>query len=279
VSLLLRDELRVVLGRDQMQIVRLSRTLTFKGWQYQVVDKQYISFDVGLEVAWSKALGKLEKVLSKYVVKPMSASIILSNHYVRYSIVEVDKAITSEDEQIAYVKHRFGQLYGPSADSWELKLDQEYPNASFLACAIESRLITELRGLFELANVKLISIQPCLMTAYNQCQQVFENRNVWFIIFEHGYLSIVWLNNGYPYSIRTLKVGDDWLEKLPELIDRESFLSDFDTSSKEVFLLSIDTKIAELPKNSTWKITKIQPVIPTGMAGQYDEHYSLAMCG
>jgi hypothetical protein len=108
---------------------------------------------------------------------------------------------------------------------------------------------------------------------------VFENRNVWFIIFEHGYLCIVWLNNGYPYSIRTLKAGDDWLEKLPDLIDRESFLFDFDTGSKEVFLLSLDTKIAELPKNSTWKITRIQPAIPTGMAGQYDEHYSLAMCG
>ena len=278
-SLLSRDELRVVLCRDQLQLVRMASNLTLKGWQYQVLDKKTVSFETGADTPWGNAIAKLETVLSGSEIKPKSASVVLSNHFLRYAVVEVDHALQSEAERVAYVKHRFGQLYGASADTWELRLDQEYPGAPFFASAIEGKLIQALREMFERVGVKLQSIQPSLMRVYNQCQLRLQNMNAWFVLFEHGTLCLVWLKNGHPNSVRTIKVGEDWQEKLPEILEREAYLSELDASFKEVFLWSSEAGKFTPPRSVLWKISRMQPAALLGLQDQYDENYVLAMCG
>ncbi len=49
-SLLSRDELRVVLCRDQLQLVRVASKLTRKGWTHQVLDKKLVSFEPDAEM-------------------------------------------------------------------------------------------------------------------------------------------------------------------------------------------------------------------------------------
>jgi hypothetical protein len=279
VSLLLRDELRVVVFRDQLQLVRVSSRFTLKGWQYQVLDKKIVSFEPGTGSSWETAVGKLETVLARTELKPESASVVVGNHFVRYAIVDAEKSLQKEDEQNAYVRHRFSQLYGASADNWDLRFDQEYPGAPFFASAVDGQLIARIRELFLIENIKLKSIQPSLMKAYNQGRKSLANKSAWFIILEHGSLCITWLNGGYPSSVRTIKIEDDWLEQLPDIVQRESYLSEFDTGSREILLWSFDQTELDIPKDGPFHITNIKPVIPQGLLGQYDEQYTLAMCG
>jgi hypothetical protein len=279
VSLLLRDELRIVLFREKLQLVRMKIRLTRKGWQYSVLNKDDIAFESDLESPWKSAIDKLATEILRLKSKPQLVRVVLSNHFLRYAIVDVDQAIQNKVEQVAFVKHRFGQIYGEIADSWELRLDQECPGAPYLASAVDERLLFKLREIFTQANIKLQSIQPCLMTAYNQSQSKFANKNAWFVLFEDGNLCIVWLKAGHPSSIRTIKAGDDWLERLPEIIDRESFLSESDTTSKDIFIWSADRNTSELPVKGGWNVNNIQLAIPSGLVAQYDENYALAMCG
>jgi hypothetical protein len=86
------------------------------------------------------------------------------------------------------------------------------------------------------------------------------------------------LSDGHLSSVRTIKVGGDWQERLTEIIDRETHLSELDTSTKEIFLMSFDDKKLEIPKNGVWKIYKINPQIPLGLFEHYDERYALAVC-
>jgi hypothetical protein len=279
VSPLSRDELRVVLFGDQLQLVRLSSRLTFKGWQYQVLDQKLVPYEAGGSSPWEAALAKLETVLSRTEIKPERASVVLGNHCVRYAIVEVDKSLQKEEEQIAFVRHRFGQLYGASADSWDLRFDQEFPGAPFLASAVDAQLVARLRELFAMENVKVQSIQPALMKAYNQCRQSLAGKNAWFVIPEQGCLCMVWLSNGYPVSVRSVKTGADWLQQLPGIVERESYLSEFDISSKEVLLWSFDQNEKNIHGGGLAQIKVVKPAVPAGLAGQYDEQYTLAMGG
>jgi hypothetical protein len=74
-------------------------------------------------------------------------------------------------------------------------------------------------------------------------------------------------------------VGDNWLEKIPEILDRETYLSELEVNSKEIFLCSFGSGKLDLPKSGRWNINRIQPAVATGLLGQYDEQYALAMCG
>jgi hypothetical protein len=279
VSLLSREELRVVFCRDQLQMVRLASKLTLKGRVYSLLEKKNVSFVPDAEIPWKNAIEKLESVLLEMETKPQLTSIVLANHFLRYAIVEGDKALKNAAEQNAFATHRFSQLYGENANSWEIRLDQEYAGAPFIATAVDRELIVGLREMFKSVNVNLYSIQPCLMKAYNLSHAAFVNKNAWFVMFEHGNLCLAWLKDGCIDTVRTIKVGADWQEKLTEIIDRETYLSELDASTKEIYLMSFDDKKVDIPSGGQWRIFKINPEIPLGLFEHYDEKYALAMCG
>lgn len=278
-SLLSRDELRVLLCRDQLQVVRVACRLTLKGWKYSVSDKFNVSFESDPESSWKNAIEQLESVIAGTAIKPELVRVVLSNHFLRYAIVKVDQSLKSEVEKIAFVKHRFSQLYGEDAHSWELRLDQVSPGAPFFASAIDEPFLLGIRDVCARSNVKLQSVQPSLMKAYNQCHAEFKDKNAWFIQFEHGSLCLILLQDGQPRSVRLVKVGDDWSEKLFEIIDREAFLSELDAGADEIYLWSYDNRKIVPPKDSPWKITLVKLEIPAGFAEYFDEQYALAMCG
>ena len=117
------------------------------------------------------------------------------------------------------------------------------------------------------------------MTAYNNCHGHLHNREAWFVLAEQDSLCLGLVQQGQWRSVRTLKVGSDWLEKLPDILDREVYLSEVDTSSDEIYLWAPEYWRATLPKVMNWKIHKLQPAIRDSFAADYDEHFALAMCG
>ena len=277
-SLLSRDELRVVVSRDQIQMVRMTSDLTPTGWAFSLVDKKNITFESDPEAPWSNAMNQLDVAIATVEKKPETTSVVVANHFFRYAIVKGDSSLKSEVEQVAFVKHRFGQLYGESANTWEVRLDQEYPGAPFIASALERGLLENIREIFASAKIKLNSVQPSLMKAYNMAQVVTDDKSAWFVLYEQGNLAIAWLENGRIKTLRSVKVGEDWLEKLTEIIERETFLSELDASTKEIYLMSFEEKQKTLPKNPEWKIYKINPEIPSGLSKHFEDRFALAMC-
>lgn len=278
-SLSLRDELRVVLCRDQVQLVRIGRELALQGRSYRVLDKRTFPCEVDPDSLWGNAVISLEAALSELLTKPAIAQVILSNHFVRYAMVPWSGSLSNDAEEAAYAKHCFSQLYGANTESWELRLNQDFAGAPQLASAVDSQLLQALRGVFARANVKLISVQPHLMAAYNNCHAHLQKQDAWFVLFEQGNICLGMVQQGHLGSVRTLKVGNDWLDRLPEILDRESYLSELDTTSDEVFLWAPEHMMADLPESERWKIHKLQPVIRASFAPEYEERFAMAMCG
>ena len=278
-SLLSRDELRVVLSRDQVQLVRLGREFTFKGWSYRVLDKRVLPCTEDADSQWLNAVKTLEAGLSGLPFKPAFAQVILSNYFMRYAMIPWSESLGSKAEEVAYAKHCFSQLYGTQLDSWELRVSQDFPGAPQFASAVDGELINSLRTLFANAKVKLRSVQPYLMTAYNNCSSAMQQKNAWFVLFEHGNLCLGFIRQGRWSSVRTIKVGSDWLDKLAETIDRESHLSEQDTSSDEIFLWAPEHRGTALSQRGKWKINRLQPIILPSLAREYDVQFAMAMCG
>jgi hypothetical protein len=279
VSLSLRDELRVVLYRNQVQLVRVGRKITLRGMVSRVIEKKIYPCAEGEDSYWDVALKSLETALSELPEKPAYARVILSNHFMSYAMVELNQSLNGEAEELAYAKHCFSMLYGPNAASWELRLSRDFSSSQQLASAVDTLFLQNLRATFTRANIRLKSVQPYLMAAYNNCHSLLQNQDVWFVLFEHGHICIGQVRQGHWSSIRTFNVGKDWFEKLNEILDREAYLSETDISSDKIFLWAPEYIKNELPKSPRWKIHKLKPEIPPGFAHQYDEQFSIAMCG
>ncbi|MGC2167012.1 MAG: hypothetical protein WA632_13480 [Gallionella sp.] len=278
-SLSLRDELRVVVCRDHLQWVRFGRKLTLSGIGYQLQEKRIIPFPVASEKPWESATQCLNFALSDAAKKPTVARVVLSNHYARYAMIPWSPDLGNEAEEIAYARHGFAQLYGINADDWEIRMTQDGAGVPQLACAVDETMTRTLRQIFHDAKVKLKSIQPQLMTAYNNCQARFQKLDAWFVSFDQGSLCLGLLQQGHWSSVRCLKVGSDWLMRLPEILDRESYLSELDVTSSEIFLWAPEYWKEDIPGGERWQIHKLQPAIRPSLVSEYDEQFVMAMCG
>ena len=114
--------------------------------------------------------GELPQLLARKTV----AKVILSNHFMRYTMMPWSETLSDAAEEEAYARHCFRQLYGADVEHWELRLSPQRAGLPQLASAVDRRLLAALRGVFERNGVALESIQPRLMAAYNNSRRTLQ---------------------------------------------------------------------------------------------------------
>ncbi|HEY0666470.1 MAG TPA: hypothetical protein VGD24_10420 [Gallionella sp.] len=280
-SLSLRDELRVVLAPDRVSLVRIGRGFTRRGLTRRVLQKKVIACADAPDGtdSWGIAVNALAAELPALDEDTAFATVILSNHFVQYAIVPWSGALRDEAEEAAYARHFFSQLYGSAAGSWELRLSMDRAGVPQLASAVDLGLTGALRGLFDGAGMKLRSIQPGLMAAFNSCRGSLQRRSAWFVLFEAGNLCLCLLQQGRLASVRTLRPGADWCETLPHLLEREQYLIDEVAHTDEVLVWAPELEPSVLPAGSGWKMHALQPAIRADLMADYDIRFAVALGG
>ena len=138
------------------------------------------------------------------------ASVVLSNHFVRYALVPWSNALANEAEEQAYVRHHFSKIHGERAKSWALSWS-ENGKGSCLAAAIDGELVAELKR----ALPGLASVQPYLMAAVNRSRRLIPHDGAWLALVEEGRACIALHSGGAVRSVQNLR--GDWLD----LLERE----------------------------------------------------------
>ena len=280
-SPLFRDELRVVLGPDEVALARTGWRLTGRGLRRRVLMKTvvYCTAIGSGEAPWDGAIKSLEAELPDVAGSKALATVIVSNHFMRYVMVPWSETLSDEAEEMAFARHCFMQIYGAASEPWELRLSPERAGGHQLASAVDGRLLITLRTLFERVGVVLRSVQPHLMAAYNNCRASLRGHNGWFVLFEPGCLCMALLQKGHWVSVRTMRIGSDWREALPLILEREACLAESDTASETVFLWAPGLENAALPASGRWQVHNLQPVVRTGFIPEYEGRLAMALSG
>ncbi len=84
---------------------------------------------------WRAALQALETELPRFADGRTVATVILSNHFLRYTLVPWRDELSDAEEELAFARHCFARVYGKAAEQWELRLSQEAPESPRLASA------------------------------------------------------------------------------------------------------------------------------------------------
>lgn len=259
-SLLSRKELRVALCPDQAALLHVRRDLGLRGLGREAHGRRVVPCGGGGQASpWHAALRALETALQGAAGSKLAATVVLSNHFLRYTLVPWSASLTEAADEMAYVRHCFAKVYGAGAQQWTMRLSGESRGSPRLACAMDTVLLDGLRGVFDKAGVVLKSVQPHLMAVFNGIRGRLKGRNAWFALLEPGNLCLALLHQGRWVQIRNLRVGADWPEELAVILEREAYLSDAAPETRDVFLWTSGQPEAPLPLGKPWSIHVLTP--------------------
>ncbi len=240
-SLLWRNHIRVSVCADRL-------VLRANNGRASVVPIQVMPNDP----EWRAALEALPGILANH--RNHELSIVLADRFVRYALLPWNAALKSDEQWMALARHRLGAVHGTAAAEWDLKLTETAPQGPRLACAVDRALVGALGAAAQAASVRLASVQPFLVAAFNRLQGSLLGKlgaaSCWLVIEEPGRLTLCFIQRGTWVAIRSRRTGSGWREMLPDIIERESaFLAlserctrvivcaqdEFDTARHEAF--------------------------------------------
>jgi hypothetical protein len=169
---------------------------------------------------WRAAVDALPEVLKPF--RSHEVSLVIADQFVRYVLLPWNAALKSDEQWMAFARHRLAAIHGAAAAGWEVKLTETAPMGPRLACAVDGELIAELAAKFTAAGARLVSVQPFLVAAFNRIRMQVGNGSCWLVVEEPGRLTLAFIQRGVWVAIRSRRTDERWRLMLPEIIERES---------------------------------------------------------
>lgn len=270
----LHERIQIALCPGRVILVRLGR-----GLRPRVTAREIVVCADGA-TSWEAALDALREVLRQRQWQGAAASVILSNHFVRYLLVPWDEKLSGAEEQLAMVHYAFTQAYGDAASSWECRWSEGAPAAPCLACAIDRGLLTGLRECFRETGVRLASVQPYLMSALNRWRRELRGDSRWFLLAEDGRLCLAWLKNDELGWLQCQRVDAGWGQALPEILDRALLVAGTEARG-QVYVHAPGLADGDLMLGGGWagRLLELGACAGPGDASTNDSAYAIAMAG
>lgn len=156
---------------------------------------------------WVACVEHLERALQRRRTNDMRLDVVLSSHFVRFQLVPWQTDLGERDERVAYAGFLFKEVYGDMSSEWEIRLSEEPPGRSSVACAIDRALLEALRRVSAASGCSLRSVRPYLVEEFNRVRRGLRGDNVIFALSEPGRLCAGHLRKGAWRSLRNEAVA------------------------------------------------------------------------
>ncbi len=158
-----RDRLRIGLAPQRVELARLRWLRGAKAARETSVS---CTPRTG-EPPWLAALQALDALLAESGARGAAVTVVLSNHFVRYLVLPWQPKVLRAAEVDELARLRFAHRFGAAAQDWTIRCSDAGYGAAQLACAVDTALIADLHARLAARGLRLVSLQPLLMAAYN----------------------------------------------------------------------------------------------------------------
>jgi hypothetical protein len=174
---------------------------------------------------WRSAAEAFRRFMAMPEIGTGDLGIVLSNHFVRYLLVPWNVQIASEEEFRNYTAAAFEAVYGDVAAEWEVCVSAERPGSPRLTAALDRQLLEAIRATVASTHLRLVSVQPYLMAAYNRLVQPRPEKDFVFLLLEAGRACILVAQGGKWRHVSAMAASRD-PAALASLLEREIQLAD-----------------------------------------------------
>jgi len=262
VSPLWREQVRIGISPQQVEMLRFA-----PGWKRAVPERKPLTCAGTQErnaASWAPAVEALRELLAHPNLRRADATVILSNHFVRYLLVPWSASLVTEEEQLAFARMRFVQVYGEAAQSWMLRLSGGAAGSAQVAAAVERPLIDSLSTLLENSPLALRSIQPQLMAVVNAVRKAIGG-DAWLAVAEPGRLLLGLLRGGRWLSLRSRPLNGEAVA-LAGLLEQERLMLGLEPGSEKIYLRTLSGAKLDTAGLRVERLSGRDPDLEAGMA-------------
>jgi hypothetical protein len=211
VSPLWRDEVVIYFAPRRVALARRAR-----GLRPRTVSETEIAVD-GHSSDFEPTMTRLEDALAEPMWRHAAVRVIIADSWIRYGIVPWPATRLPDDGRVSYARYVMAESYGDIVSDWHLSLSDTPPGFSYVACAMPVSLRTRLQGALAEAGLKLTSLQPQLVVAFNAWRHRLPAHDAWFVSLDDSSLAAVHLSNGIWDRVHTARISQDWMVELDRL--------------------------------------------------------------
>ncbi|MHC8380092.1 hypothetical protein [Pseudomonas sp. LB3P14] len=214
-SLLSRDRFVAVLGASGVGLGQRRGSETLWLGSVGFIDEGFH--------AWAVALETLDRLLAEHTRSGAELSVVISGHFSRFCLVPWSEQISSPAELLGFAQLCFEDLYGVPTQPWSMVLSAEPAGYDRVATALPQDLLTQLRTQVTGRGLRLRSVQPYLMAAFNHFDKSFDAGDFLFVVAEPVRSVLLLAREGRWAEVRSVGSSDSDAA-LTALIGRENQL-------------------------------------------------------
>ena len=210
-SPLWRDEVAIFVAPRRIALARRTR-----GLKPQVGSVTEIAV-AGHFGDFGPALSRLADVLTEPTWQDAAARVIVADPWARYGIVPWSNVRLDNDGRLSHARYVLAESYGDAVSDWSVSLADTPPGQAYVACAMPAALKTGLEETLAGARLKLVSLQPQLIVAFNAWRQQVPPDDAWFVSLDEESLAAVHLSQGAWDRVHMARLSQDWGIELERL--------------------------------------------------------------
>jgi hypothetical protein len=211
VSPLWRDEVAIFVAPRRIALARRMKGVTprLSSATEIAVAGQYNDF--------SPMLARLAEVLSEPTWQDAAARVIVADPWARYGIVPWPNLRLDNEARLSHARYVLAENYGEAVSDWSVSLAETPPGRAYVACATPATLKSALEETLAGARLKLVSLQPQLIVAFNAWREQLPADDAWFVSLDEGSLAAVHISRGTWDRVHMARLSQDWGIELERL--------------------------------------------------------------
>jgi len=253
VSPLWRDRLCVSLAPGRVGLLRFAR-----GWQPKLVHSEVACDETDTnDGAGTVAIRLLGAVLGgEGVTGCRDVAVVLSNHFVRYIVLPWSDIVSDEDWQ-ALAQHQFRSVYGDAALGWVTAMAWQGPERPVLACATPKTVLHTLHATVRSAGLRLRSVSPYFVAAFNFCRRRLPDDGFWFGVVEPGRFSFGGVKRGVWLNVASRRLGNHEARRLAETLEQEALGGESAPPRGRAFVFSPEHEVPASEDAMGWSLERL----------------------
>lgn len=247
-SLSWRDRLDIAVCPDQVILIRRG------AFSKRIIAKEIFRRNDSDDWKWEAVVPVLEDALKDKQYRKCNVTVVLSNAFVHFLLLPWSGRLIDDEEELAFVRHRFAQVHGEASNGWELRWNNR--GECRIAVGVQKSFLRSIETAISASQSHLSSVQPYLMSASNRWRRKVKGPNPWLAIFEPGHVCIASFKNAAWRSFRSLRLPKNFVGELASAFEREVLLLGAESAHRSLFTnLSPEQK---LHLNGQWSVHHLE---------------------